>query len=399
MLGLPASSLLLAPLVVEGQTLGALQVGAAEGGRFGPTDLDLVSVLAQQLSAVLTGSRLIHKLRDAQDRLRGQCDHLRSRLGPRPALEEMTGQSAPMQQLRQQVLAVAPSKTTVLILGETGSGKELVARAVHENSPRAAAAFAAINCSALASGLLESELFGHVRGAFTGAHRNRKGLFEVADGGSLFLDEVGDMPAELQPKLLRVLEQGEVTPVGSHQPIQVDVRVICATHRDLEAEAVAGRFRQDLLFRINVFCLGVPALRQRSSDILPLAVHFLRAFATEHGRPTLELSPEAVAALQAYDWPGNVRELKNEMERAALLAPADRPIERACLTDRVTGGASLQLNMEGTLKDILDSMEASVLQCALQRYQGNRTHCAKALGISRQALIAKIQRLGVVEDP
>ncbi|MFH2078367.1 MAG: sigma-54 dependent transcriptional regulator, partial [Pseudomonadota bacterium] len=316
-----------------------------------------------------------------------------------PALEEMIGQSAAMQQLRQQILAVAPTRTTALILGETGAGKELVARAVHENSPRAGATFAAVNCSALAAGLLESELFGHVRGAFTGAHRNRKGLLEVADGGSLFLDEIGDMPLELQAKLLRVLEQGELTPVGSAQPKSVDVRVICATHRELEAEVSAGRFRQDLLFRINVFQLRVPALRQRAEDILPLARHFLQLFSVEHGRVRPELTPEAAAALQAHGWPGNVRELKNEMERAALLTPAGGPIEPDGLSERISGGRGLRLDLDGSLKDILDRLEAHVLECALQRHGGNRTHCAKALGISRQALIAKIQRLGVVEEP
>jgi DNA-binding NtrC family response regulator len=311
----------------------------------------------------------------------------------------MVGQSATMMELREQILAVAPSKTTVLIRGQTGAGKELVARALHENSPRAEATFAAVNCSALAAGVLESELFGHVRGAFTGAHRARKGLFEVADGGTLFLDEVGDMPAGLQPKLLRVIEEGLVTPVGSSQPRAVDVRLVAATHRDLEAGVAEGTFRQDLLFRLNVFQLQVPALTQRTADVLPLARHFLAIFAAEHAKQAPEFTPEAAAALQAYTWPGNVRELKNEMERAVLLTPAGENLGVGHLSERVRGGVDApSVDMEGNLKDILERLEAMVLRCALQRHQGNRTHCAKALGISRQALIAKIQRLGVEED-
>ncbi len=395
---MPARSLLLAPLVADDRVIGAIQVGSVEDGRFEARDLDLVSVLAQQLSAVLSGSRLIQRLRKAEESLRGQCDYLKQRLGQRPALEEMVGRSPAMQQLRGHIEKVAPSRTFVLIQGETGVGKELVARALHENSPRASAAFAAVNCSALASGLLESELFGHVRGAFTGAHRDRKGLFEVADRGTLFLDEVGDMPAELQPKLLRVLEEGLVTPVGSSKPVPVDVRVVCATHRDLEAEVAAGRFRQDLLFRMNVFSLTVPPLRQRTGDILPIARLFLRVFSAEHGKTHLDIGPEAAAALQGYDWPGNVRELKNEIERATLLAPDGAPIERGHLSERLGAGEEFSLNVDGTLKDVLQRLEATVLKCALQRHKGNRTRCAKALGISRQALIAKIARLEVEED-
>ena len=397
---MPVRSLVLAPLVVDGQVVGALQVGAKEGGRLTAADLDLVTVLAQQLSAVLAGSQLIAKLRKAEDRLRGQCAYLKKRLGARPALDEMIGRSASMGKLREQISAVAPSRTTVLIQGDTGTGKELVARALHENSPRADGPFAVVNCTALAAGLLESELFGHVKGAFTGAHRDRKGLFEVADGGSLFLDEVGDMPPELQPKLLRVLEQGTFSPVGATQPRQVDVRVICATHRNLEAEVEAGRFRQDLLFRINVFNLQVPSLRNRPDDVLPLARHFLAAFQAEQGKPAADLSAETAAALQAHDWPGNVRELKNEMERAALLCPEGSPVDCTSLSERfgVTTGDGLGVDVEGSLKDILERLEAMVLKTALQRHKSNRTHCAKALGISRQALIAKIQRLRVEED-
>ena len=395
---LNAVSILLAPVIHNEQLVGAMQLISDQGNPFCSTDLDLCSVLAQQLSALYSSAKLIQRLSEAEQRLQGQCDYLRRRLDKKPAMDEMIGNSALMQRLRKQIMAVAPSKTTVLIQGETGTGKELVARALHENSPRAQSAFAAVNCSALAAGLLESELFGHVRGAFTGAHKNRKGLFEVAHQGTLFLDEVGDMPAQLQPKLLRVLEESSVTPVGSNRPIHVDVRVICATHRDLDYEVHQARFREDLLFRINVFNLRVGPLRDRREDILLLANHFLERLSAEHGRSHPALSPEAAAALQAYDWPGNIRELRNEMERALLLSNHTGTLQATCLSNKLGGGEDLALPKNGTLKEMLEQLENMVLKNALKRYAGNRTRTARALGISRQALIGKIARLGVIED-
>ncbi len=392
-------SLLLAPLIIDGVVVGALQIGSEDGNRFNAQDLDLLSVLAQQLSSVLEGSREIRRLKETQKSLKGQCDYLKNKLGQRPAMDEMIGKSAAMTKVKNQIRAVAPSKTMVLIQGETGSGKELVARALHENSPRADKTFAAVNCCALSPGLLESELFGHVKGAFTGAHRSRKGLFEVAHGGTLFLDEIGDMPQSLQPKLLRVLEQGSITPVGSGREKKIDVRVITATHRDLEEEVKRGNFRQDLLFRLNVFKIEIPPLRNRTEDILPLANHFMRIFTVEHAKQNIHLSPQASSCLQSYAWPGNVRELKNEMERAVLLTPHGKQITPENLSERVRQSqAKSSINENGTLKEIMDRLEAMVLSRALQRHNGNRTRCAKELGISRQALIAKIQRLKVVED-
>jgi Nif-specific regulatory protein len=392
---LPTRSLMLAPLVTGEALVGALQIEARPQGRFGERDLDLTAVLAAQLSAALSSALLVERLRAAEARLRGRCAYLENRLGQRPALEEMAGRSAALLQLKARIAAVAPSRTTVLILGETGSGKELVARAIHESSPRAGATFAAVNCSALAEGLLESELFGHVRGAFTGAHQARQGLFEVADQGTLFLDEVGDMPLSLQAKLLRVLEDGALLPVGSSRPREVDVRVVAATHRDLDQRVAEGRFRQDLLFRLNVFSLRVPPLRERPEDILALAELFLRRFGDEHGRPHPGLSPEAAAALAAYAWPGNIRELKNEMERASLLAPAGEPVGGLHLSERLGGEGELDQALQGSLKEAMEKLEAVVVKNALRRHAGNRTRCARSLGLSRQALVAKIARLGL----
>ena len=392
----PSRSLLLAPLVSGEELVGALQVGAAPQGRFDERALDLAAVLAAQLSAALSTGRLIERLREAESRLEGRCAYLQRRLGQRPALEEMVGRAPAMAVLRQRIAAVAPSRTTVLVLGETGAGKELVARAIHEASPRAGGPFAAVNCSAIAAGLLESELFGHVRGAFTGAHQSRQGLLEVAHGGTLLLDEVGDMPAELQPKLLRVLEEGAFLPVGSSRPRAVDVRVVAATHRDLERLAAEGRFRQELLFRLNVFNLRVPPLRERPGDVLELAAHFLARLSAEHGRAHPGLTAQASAALEAYAWPGNVRELRNELERACLLAPDGQALDRCHLSERL-GGGGLQPSIQGTLKDVMERLEALVVEQALARHGGNRTRCARALGISRQALVAKIARLGLAD--
>jgi Nif-specific regulatory protein len=392
-------SLILAPLLQMDEIIGAIQISSIEGDRFAESDLELVAVLAHQLSAVLSGTHLIERLRAAESKLRGQCEVLKSRLGQRPALEEMIGVSPAMNEVRRQIVAVAPSRTTVMIHGETGAGKELVARAIHETSPRADGPFAAVNCSALATGLLESELFGHIKGAFTGAVRDRKGLFEVATGGTLFLDEIGDMPAQLQPKLLRVLEQGTMTPVGATRETTVDVRVVTATHRDLEQEVAAGRFRQDLLFRLNVFTLVVPPLRQRPDDVVELARLFLERFSKEQDRDHPGFTARATAALQAYDWPGNVRELKNEMERASLMAGQGEAVDLAHLSTRLGGQSSMDAQAEsepkGSLKDIMERLEAQVVRSVLDRYDDNRTHAARALGISRQALITKISKLGL----
>jgi len=392
---MPARSVLLAPLICDGELVGAIQVGSKLGGVFSDRELDLAAVLGQQLSAVLSGARLIERLTEAEARLQGECEYLKERLGHRPALEEMVGSSPGLEEVRRQVLAAAPSRTTILIQGETGVGKELVARAVHEQSPRKDATFAAVNCSALASGLLESELFGHKKGAFTGAHRDRQGLFEVAHQGTLFLDEIGDMPPALQPKLLRCLEQGTILPVGSTKPKQVNVRVVAASNRNLEEEVQAGRFRQDLLFRLNVFTMRVPPLRERRQDILEIARVFLKRFSTEHNRRLSGFTPEAIAALEGYEWPGNIRELRNEIERATLLAPSGSPVDRTHFSEHLGGGQDLVGPVEGTLKEVMERLETVVLQAALKRHDGNRTQCAKSLGISRQALIAKIARYGL----
>ena len=241
----------------------------------------------------------------------------------------MVGASPPMKRLFDLLERVSPSNVPVLVHGENGAGKELVARALHDFSPRKTKPFVAENCAAIAPNLLESELFGHVRGAFTDASRDRKGTFVVADGGTVFLDEIGDMPADMQSKMLRVLQNGEVRPVGASKPLKVDVRIVAASHRDLGALVKQGKFREDLLFRLNVITLEVPALRDRKEDIPHIATYLLRRMAAEDGSTPRALTPAALEDLQARPFPGNVRELENLLRRAAALSPADQPLDLA----------------------------------------------------------------------
>src|SRR5499433_1022176 len=248
---------------------------------------------------------------------------------------EIVGRSDVMQEVFRLIDQVAPARSTVLITGESGTGKELVAKAIHESSPRADAPFVVVNCSNIPTELLESELFGHTRGAFTGAIAAKKGLFEVADGGSIFLDEIGDIPPETQVRLLRVIQEREFTPLGDTAPRRVDVRIIAATNIDLKEAVRQGTFREDLYYRLSVVPIELPPLRDRREDILPLAQHFIRKYNEENGRQVSEqIKPEVLALLEAYSWPGNVRELENAIERAVVIAPGDE-ITRECLRPEI----------------------------------------------------------------
>ncbi len=292
---------------------------------------------------------------------------------------------------------VAETPITVLILGETGVGKEIIANAIHRQSPRAGGPFQALNCSALPETLLESELFGHERGAFTGADRRKLGYFEAAGGGTLFLDEIGEMPPGVQAKLLRVLEQRVITRVGGTQALPIDVRVICATNRDLEAEVKRGRFREDLYFRVGAFTMLVPPLRDRRSEILPLAQHFARQFALELGQPPPAFTAAARAAIEAYDWPGNVRELRNAVERAVVLEPRGT-IDLEDLPERVhRGSPAIDGGDEPGMpaRSRVAEVEKGALIEALEACQGNQTHAARRLGISRFAVIRLMKKYGL----
>jgi len=290
----------------------------------------------------------------------------------------------------------------VLVQGESGTGKELLARAMHYASPRAAGAFVVENCAALTDTLLESELFGHKRGAFTGAFDDHVGLFQRADGGTIFLDEIGETSPAFQLRLLRVLQEGEVRPVGATRVVPVDVRVIAATHRDLEQRVREGLFREDLYYRIACVTLTVPPLRERSGDIGPIARRVLGDVAPALGRPQARLGDDALAALLAYPWPGNIREMRNEVSRAVALSDGDQ-IGAAAFSSRVLQGQagrsvqaqSAQLPLSGTLAERLDAVEAMLLRETLLRHRWNKTRAALELGLSRVGLRGKLKRFGL----
>ena len=293
----------------------------------------------------------------------------------------MVGKSSAMQHLLSEIALVAPSEATVLIHGDSGTGKELVARAIHASSARSEKPLVTLNCAALNESLLESELFGHEKGAFTGADKRREGRFVEADGGTLFLDEIGDISPMMQVRLLRAIQEREVQRVGSNQTISVDVRLIAATHRDLAAEVNAGRFRQDLYYRLNVVAIEVPSLRQRREDIPLLAGHFLQRFA--------ERNRKAVDLLIHYDWPGNIRELENAVERAVVLLTGEYISEREL--PLAIAGTPIPLGQSQDIQPLVE-VEKEVILAALEKTGGNKTEAARQLGITRKTLLAKLSR-------
>jgi two-component system NtrC family response regulator len=303
----------------------------------------------------------------------------------------LVGESALMQRVRDLIAKVAPTNSTVLILGETGTGKELVARALHEQSLRGEMPFVAVNCGALPEALIESELFGHRKGAFTGAEEHRVGLFEVANGGTLMLDEIGELPMAMQSKLLRVLESGEIRRVGENESFTVDVRIVCATHQPLEEMVHQDRFREDLMFRINTFEIHLPPLRQRLDDIPPLAQHLLRRLRFVSSEHQQGISDEALEALQAHVWPGNVRELANVIEHATILCDQP-PITPAHLPRRFDTrrlrSSTIKLAGPLTLRDI----ELQAIMSAVERHEGNKPRAAEELGISLKTLYNKLNQ-------
>jgi DNA-binding NtrC family response regulator len=328
-------------------------------------------------------------------RLERENRELRREVAGRYAPDAMVAVSPRSIELLALVRRVAPSRATVLIQGESGTGKELVARLLHYWSDRVGRPFVAVNCKAFAEGVLESELFGHEKGAFTGALTGRSGCFERAGGGTLFLDEIGDIDADFQAKLLRVLQEGEVLRVGGSAPRPVDVRVVCATNRALREEVAAGRFREDLFFRLNVIPMALAPLRDRREDILPLAQQFLERQQRETGR-VLRFGPEAEAALLAHQWPGNVRELENAVERAVVLARGEEITPEDLLLEQLPLSSAADAAMtRGTLQDCLDDAASARIRAALAAAGGNRVEAARALGIERTTLYRMMKRLGL----
>jgi len=333
-----------------------------------------------------------------QRRLEVENQALRARVD---AQHTMVGESLAMAHLREQVAMAAPTNGRVLIYGENGTGKELVARNIHEMSRRRTGPFIEVNCAAIPEELIESELFGHVRGSFTGAVADRRGKFELAHGGTIFLDEIGDMTLKTQAKVLRVLQEQVMMPVGGSSRVRVDARVLAATNKDLPTEIRAGRFREDLYFRLNVVPIFVPALRDRQEDIPLLADHFMAMLAREYGRRPKVFEIDATAALQRYSWPGNVRELRNLVERLMIMVPGERVAARdlAFLGQGTLGAVEASVPVPATLAplhDARDRFERDYIVRALAAQQGNISRTAEALGIERSNLYRKMRAFGIM---
>jgi two-component system response regulator HupR/HoxA len=359
---------------------------------------ELLGVVRQGLEVhrlATDNRRLQQELLAANERLRVENVILKREARGRYRFEDIVGTSAALQRSLDLVERVVTMDTTVLVTGETGTGKELIARAIHYNGPRADKPFVSENCAAMATDLLTSELFGHRRGAFTGATEHRQGLFEMADGGTLFLDEIGDCPLELQMRLLRVLDQGEIRRVGDQTPFKVDVRIIAATHHDLQKDVEAGSFRKDLFYRLSVFTIPMPPLRERREDIALLAQHFLDQLVHRHGKRVCGFTPGAISLLSAYDFPGNVRELENEVERAYALVDTDDYITPELLSEHFAGAPPPPAGTGGSLRAAVECFEAQMIRDALARHGGNQTRAAVALGLSRRGLIDKLERYGL----
>jgi len=336
--------------------------------------------LSLEHTLLIARNALSHRrLQQANDLLRNQLEQRFN----------IVGESVPTKALRKQIAIVAPTNSRILIYGESGTGKELVSRNIHFMSQRAGAPFVEVNCAAIPEELIESELFGHTKGSFTGASDPKKGKFELADGGTLFLDEIGTVPLALQSKLLRVLQTGDVERVGSSKARHVDVRVVSATNANLQQEVAEGRFREDLLFRLNTIEIQLPALRDRREDIPALATHFLRRHATRYRKTLHGFDAGAMQLLLGHPWPGNIRELDHAVERAVLLAQGDQ-VRAGDLGLRAASSASTRL------EDLpLEDVEKMLIQKALSRYDGNVSRAAQALGLSRSALYRRIASYGL----
>jgi two-component system response regulator AtoC len=343
---------------------------------------------------------IVLKKAEERERLKEENSQLREAAAGRFSYSGILSRNSRMQEIFSQIRKVVDLKTTILVLGESGTGKELVARALHENSRRCRKPFVAVNCGAIPVNLLESELFGHIRGAFTDASSDKAGLFEQADGGTLLLDEIGEMPPALQVKLLRVLQEGEIRRIGDSAAKKIDVRVISATSRDLFADIGTGRFREDLYFRLNVFCLQLPPLRERVEDIPLLSEHFLKRYGNGADGQAWRIEPDAMRTLMAYHWPGNVRELENAVERACILCEGGRitsvclptaiRLPAECYPDEPAGDEDL------SIKKAEDTLERELIRKALAKTGGNRTHAAKILEISHRSLLYKIKEYGIL---
>jgi len=382
------------PILNTGRVLGVLYLDSHSiAHEFTPEDIAILEGFAAQVAVALENARAHGELKDSKNRLEIENLNLRRALKEESRYGILVGRSSKMLRVIELLEKVIPTQVSVLVQGETGTGKELIARAIHLNGPRREKNFIAVNCGAVPENLLESELFGYRKGAFTGAAEDRVGLFEAADGGTLFLDEVGEMPAALQVKLLRVLQDSQIRRVGDTVTRRVDFRLVTATNRDLRAEVDAGRFRQDLFYRLNVVPISLPPLRERGEDVLLLAQHFLEHVARQQVKEIRGLGPDSRELLLRHPWPGNVRELENAMARAVALADSGFIIEPALFG--LGPPVTRRWDGQHTLRETLDAVEAETIREALRQCDSNVSRAARALGVSRQHLHNRMNAHGI----
>ena len=399
-------SLCTAPLVLAGKSIGTVTLGSTTTGHFTEVDETFLRDVSNQVALAISNMRAFEEIAALKARLQAENLYLLEEIRGEHNYAEIVGKSAPLLEVLRQIDQVAPTDATVLVLGETGTGKELVARAIHDRSKRKDRPLVKVSCGAISAGLVESELFGHVKGAFTGALGNRDGRFKLADGGTIFLDEVSELPLETQVKLLRVLQEQEFEPVGSSKTIKVDVRVMAASNRDLAAAVGASKFRSDLFYRLNVVPISVPALRDRADDVELLAAFFVQKFAKKVGRPPLQIPSEALHRLRDYSWPGNIRELQNVIERAVVLAqgntlalaadfaPHAAPAPEIAPTRPEGAPASALFSATNTLDDVERRHIEAVLTHRNWMIEGDRG-AAKALNIHPNTLRSRMRKLGL----
>jgi Nif-specific regulatory protein len=385
-------SFISAPINLEGRTIGAVGIDL----RFKATrdyhrTVKFLGVVGSMIAQAVKVQRLI---RADRQRLLDENSHLREELKERYDFSNLVGTSGPMRQVYQQVSRVARTNTTVLLRGESGTGKELIAHAIHYNSSRAKKPFVKVSCAALPQELIESELFGYDKGAFTGAHASKKGRFELADGGTLFLDEIGDLNLATQIKLLRVLQEREFERLGSTQTIRADIRLVAATNKNLEHAIEAGEFRDDLYYRLNVFAIFMPPLRERKPDILLLADHFVEKFALEHGKQVKRIATPAIDMLVSYHWPGNVRELANAIERAIVLCDG-QVVHAHHLPPTLQTAEASGTVPSATLKESLEAVEKDALLDALKSARGNRAKAARLLATTERIFNYRVRKYGI----
>jgi Nif-specific regulatory protein len=382
------------PILLDQSTAGTLAVEIRVAPeRDAERMVKVMRIAASMISQALRIQRLIDLERQ---RLVEENTQLREELRERYEFSNIVGNSGPMRQVYEQVAQVVGTTATVLVRGESGTGKELIAHALHHHSPRAGKPFIRVNCAALPETLVESELFGYERGAFTGAHARRKGRFEQADGGTLFLDEIGELSPATQAKLLRVLQEREFERLGGNQTVSVDVRLITATSKDLEKALADGAFREDLYYRLNVFTICVPPLRERKSDVLLLADHFVEKYARLHSRNIKRISTPAIDMMMSYHWPGNVRELENTVERAVLVADGD-VIHGHHLSPTLQTAEASGTVVSRSLSEAVGMFESNLIQDALKSTRGNRARAARLLNTTERILNYKVRRYGI--DP